>query len=196
MTSLHVIYGLAPLNPKSWQRLCIKPCAMCRPDTCCCIFVLLHAPFRVVAYQIAKVHNIRCIASSLKNFWYGSTKRNMEENFIMEWNKERKIFIVWNGNGMEENCQYGIWKNHLPFHTTPWLLHALHFNRIDWLCLKQCCDVYCTRFVFEINLSPVSQFKETAFRSCSYPSSSILPTKPTCCNTYYLCPSRYASYLA
>ena len=27
----------------------------------------------------------------------------MEENFSMEWN-------------MEENCQYGIWKNRLPFH--------------------------------------------------------------------------------
>ena len=22
--------------------------------------------------------------------------------------------------GMEENCQYGIWKNRLPFHTLPW----------------------------------------------------------------------------
>ena len=26
-------------------------------------------------------------------------------------------FLVWNGNGMEENCQYGIWKNRLPFHS-------------------------------------------------------------------------------
>ena len=25
-------------------------------------------------------------------------------------------FLVWNGNGMEENCRYGIWKNRLPFH--------------------------------------------------------------------------------
>ena len=24
--------------------------------------------------------------------------------------------------GMEENCQYGIWKNRLPFHTMPWFL--------------------------------------------------------------------------
>ena len=39
----------------------------------------------------------------------------MEENFSMEWNMERRIF-AWNGNGMEENCQYGIWKNRLPFH--------------------------------------------------------------------------------
>ena len=41
-------------------------------------------------------------------------KWNMEENFSMEW----KI-LVWNGNGMEENCQYGIWKIRLPFHTMP-----------------------------------------------------------------------------
>ena len=42
----------------------------------------------------------------------------MEENFSMEW----KIFGMewkWNGNGMEENYQYEIWKNRLPFHTMP-----------------------------------------------------------------------------
>ena len=58
----------------------------------------------------------------------------MEENFSMEWNMEWnmewKIFgmewkwngrklPVWNGNGMEENCQYGIWKNRLPIHSIP-----------------------------------------------------------------------------
>ena len=42
-----------------------------------------------------------------------SMEWNMEENFSMEWNGR---FLVWNGNGMEENCQYGIWKNRLPFH--------------------------------------------------------------------------------
>ena len=45
----------------------------------------------------------------------------MEENFRIEW----KIFDTgiewkWNRNGMEENCQYGKWKNRLPFHTMPW----------------------------------------------------------------------------
>ena len=47
-----------------------------------------------------------------------SMEWNMEENFSMEWNMEWKI-LVWNGNGMEENCQYGIWKNRLPFHSIP-----------------------------------------------------------------------------
>ena len=48
----------------------------------------------------------------------------MEENLvwngiwkkILVWNGR---FLVWNGNGMEENCQYGIWKNRLPFHSIP-----------------------------------------------------------------------------
>ena len=49
----------------------------------------------------------------------------MEENFSMEWNMEWKI-LVWNGNGMEENCQYGIWKNRLPFHSIPCPGDAFH----------------------------------------------------------------------
>ena len=48
----------------------------------------------------------------------------MEENFSVEWNMEENLvwngrFLVWNGNGMEENCQYGIRKNRLPFHSIP-----------------------------------------------------------------------------
>ena len=101
MTSLHVICGLAPPNPKSWQCLCIKPRIMCIQDTGSCIFVLLRAPSRVVAYKIAKVQNIHCIASSLKVLWYGSMEWNVEENFSMEW----KIFSIewkWNGRKLPE----------------------------------------------------------------------------------------------
>ena len=54
---------------------------MCIPDTGCCILVLLCAPSLVVAYNIAKVQNMRCIASSQIFFWYGSMEWNMEENF-------------------------------------------------------------------------------------------------------------------
>ena len=42
--------------------------------------------------------------------WNGIWKK------ILVWNEG---FLVWNGNGMEENCQYGIWKNRLPFHSIP-----------------------------------------------------------------------------
>ena len=45
-----------------------------------------------------------------------SMEWNMEENFSMEWNMEWKIFgMEWKWS--EENGQYGIWKNHLPFHS-------------------------------------------------------------------------------
>ena len=37
---------------------------------------------------------------------------------ILVWNGR---FLVWNGNGIDENIQYGIWKNRLPFHTMPWI---------------------------------------------------------------------------
>ena len=59
---------------------------MCVPDLGLCIFGLLCAPSQVVAYNIAKVQNIRCIAFSLKVLWYGSMEWNMEKNFSMEWN--------------------------------------------------------------------------------------------------------------
>ena len=42
--------------------------------------------------------------------WNGIWKK------ILVWNGR---FLVWNGNGMEENCQNGIWKNRLPFHSIP-----------------------------------------------------------------------------
>ena len=46
-----------------------------------------------------------------------SMEWNMEENFSMEWNMEYRMEDFW--YGMEENCQYGIWKNRLPFHSIP-----------------------------------------------------------------------------
>ena len=73
---------------------------MCIPHTGCCIVVLLRAPMplRVVAYNIAKMQKISCIASSLKVFWYGSIEWKTGGNFSMEW----KIFSMeWKWNGRE-----------------------------------------------------------------------------------------------
>ena len=85
---------------------------MCIPDTSC----VLRPPSPVVAYNIAKVQNIRCIASSLKVLWYGSIEWNMEENLSMEW----KIFTMerkWNGRKLPE---WNTEKSSLnPFHTMP-----------------------------------------------------------------------------
>ena len=71
---------------------------MCIPGTGCCIFVLLRAPSLVVACNIAKVQNIRCIASSQKfflvweygmeygrKFWYGM--EDFKYEMEMEWKK-------------------------------------------------------------------------------------------------------------
>ena len=86
---MHVICSLAPLIQNPCYVYALNH-VMWIPDTCCYIFVLLHTPLRVVAYNIPKVQNICCIASSLKIFWYGSVEWNMEENFSMEW----KIFSM------------------------------------------------------------------------------------------------------
>ena len=44
--------------------------------------------FAIVRSNITKVQMKRCVATSLKVFWYGSIEWNMEENLSMEW----KIF--------------------------------------------------------------------------------------------------------
>ena len=118
MTSLHDLRFSPPPNSKSRLRLCIKPCAICIPDTGCCIFVLLRAPSLVVAYNIAKKQNIRCNVSSPKFLWYGSMEWNMEENFSMEW----KIFSMeW-----KKICSMEYGK--IVFHSIPY--HALGVNRL------------------------------------------------------------------
>ena len=67
-----------------------------------------------------------------------SMEWNMEENFSMEWNMEEnfsmewKIFSMdWNGNGMEENFKYGIWKNRLPYHALPLTTKAKQIKSIE-----------------------------------------------------------------
>ena len=93
---------------------------MCTLDTCCCIFVLSRAPLRMVAYNTANVQNIRCIASSLKNFWYGSMEWNMEESFSMEWNMEWKIFSMeWKWNGRKLPARNMEKSFSIPFHIMP-----------------------------------------------------------------------------
>ena len=71
-----------------------------------------------VNLTLQKYNKLR-VASGLNFCWYGSMEWNLEEKFSMEWNMEGKIFSR-NGNGMEENCRYGIWKNLVPFHSTHW----------------------------------------------------------------------------
>ena len=74
----------------------------------------VETPSRVVAYNIAKQQNIRCIASSLKFLWYGSMEWNMKENFSMEW----KIFSMeWKKIA---SVEYGkIVFHSIPYHALP-----------------------------------------------------------------------------
>ena len=123
MTSLHDLRFSPPPNSKSRLRLCIKPCAICIPDTGCCIFVLLRAPSLVVAYNIAKKQNVRCNVSSPKFLSYGSMEWNMEENFSMEMEYGRKFSSgmedFWYGMEMEWKKIASLEYGKIVFHSIP-----------------------------------------------------------------------------
>ena len=62
-------------------------------------------------------YTLHCFQSRIffgMEVWNGIWKKILVWNGIWKWR-----FLVWNGNGMEEKCKFGIWKNRLPFHTMP-----------------------------------------------------------------------------
>ena len=62
--------------------------------------------------NVAKVQYKLHVASGLNLPWYEIWKK------ILVWKEKwNGRFLVWNRYGMEQNCQYGIWKNRLPFHS-------------------------------------------------------------------------------
>ena len=72
--------------------------------------------------KIVQVQNIPWIASSLKVLWYGSIEWNIEENFIVEWNMEWKIFSMeWKWNGKKLPVRNMEKSSSIPFHTMPCL---------------------------------------------------------------------------
>ena len=82
---------------------------------------IVEAPSRAVAYNMAKMQSSETYVALLPVYtffgmevWNAIWKKILVCNEI--WNGR---FLVWNGNGMDENCQHGIWKNRLPFHTMP-----------------------------------------------------------------------------
>ena len=79
----------------------------------------------MVACNIAKMQSSKIEVALLPVYsffgvevWNGIWKKILVWNEI--WNGR---LLVWNGNVMDENCQYGIWKNCLPFHAMPCRLH-------------------------------------------------------------------------
>ena len=90
--SLHDFRFSPPPNSKSRLRLCIKPCAICIPDTGRCILVLLaHLHERLLtALQRCKAtkYTLHCFQSKISLVWNGIWKK------ILVWNGK---FLVWNG---------------------------------------------------------------------------------------------------
>ena len=76
--------------------------------------------------NVAKVQYKLRVAFDLNLPWYGILKKILVWNGI--WNGR---FLVWNGNGMEENCQNEILKNRLPFHSIPCPGHAYSTGLIE-----------------------------------------------------------------
>ena len=62
----------------------------------------------------AAKHTLHCFQLKISLVWNGIWKKILVWNGI--WNGR---FLVWNGNEMEENWQYGVRKNRLPFHSIP-----------------------------------------------------------------------------
>ena len=61
--------------------------------------------------------------------WNGIWKK------ILVWNGTwNGRFLVRNGNQIEKNRRYGIWNNHLPFHTIPCIL--VKMAKLKLTCLK------------------------------------------------------------
>ena len=86
---------------------------------------IVDAPSRAVAYNIAKMQSSKIDVALLPVYtffgmevWNGIWKKILVWNEI--WNGR---LLVWNGNVMDENCYYGIWKNRLPFHAMPCRQH-------------------------------------------------------------------------
>ena len=129
MMLLYDLQFSPPPNSKSRLRQCIKQCAICIPDTSRCILVLLahlHEWLHTTLQRCkATKYTLNYFQSKISLVWNGIWKKILVWNGI--WNGR---FLVWNGNGMEENCQYGIWKNRLPFHSIlcPVYWHQLYFD--------------------------------------------------------------------
>ena len=130
MTSLRDLRFSPPPNSKSRLRLRIKPCAICIPDAGRCILVLLaHLRERLLTTLRrckATKYTLHCFRSKISLVWNGIWKKILAWNGI--WNGKK--LPVWNGNGMEENCQYGIWKKRLPFHSIPCTVGRIPKNLI------------------------------------------------------------------
>ena len=82
---------------------------------------MVDAPSRAVACKTAKMQSSKINVALLPVYtFFGIEVWNGIWKKILIWNGR---LLVWIGNEMDENCQYEIWKNRLPFHTMPCQQH-------------------------------------------------------------------------
>ena len=100
--SLHDLWFSPLPNSKSRLRLCIKPCAICIPDTGRWILVLLaHLHGRLLTtFQRCKatknIYTLHCFQSEIS---FG----------VEVWNGIRKKILVWNGRFLVWNGRFLVW---------------------------------------------------------------------------------------
>ena len=124
MTSLHDLRFSPPPNSKSRLRLCIKPCAICIPDTSRCILVLLahlHGERLLTTLQRCKAakYTLNYFQSKISLVW----KYGMEYGRKFWYGMEYGMEDFWYGMEMEwkkiASMEYG----KIAFHSIPY--HAL-----------------------------------------------------------------------
>ena len=90
-------------------------------------FSIVGAPLRAIAYNIAKMQSSKIDVELLPVYtFFGMEVWNGIWKKILVWNEiSNGRLLVWNGNEMDENCQYGIWKksSSIPFHAMPCRQH-------------------------------------------------------------------------
>ena len=86
---------------------------------------IVDAPSRAVAYNIAKMQSSKIDVALLPVYtFFGMEAWNGIWKKILVWNEVwNGRLLVRNGNGMDKNCQYRIWKHCLPFHSMPCRQH-------------------------------------------------------------------------
>ena len=125
MTSLHVVCGLAHLiqNPGYPYALNHEQCAYQLP-----VVASLHCYTHLYEWLLTILQKDVALLPVQK--FFGMEVKNGIWKKILVWNGiSNGRFLVWNGNDMEENCQYGLWKNHLLFHSIPFPVNQFKLER-------------------------------------------------------------------
>ena len=120
--SLQVAYNIANFLPYSIPHFHTKESVDWKQCNGLRFSPPINPPSRAVAYNIAKMQSSKIDVALLPVYtFFGVKVWNGIWKKILAWNEIWSgRLLVWNANGMDEICQYGIWKNCLPFHSMPY----------------------------------------------------------------------------